>query len=232
VPAIGRFDVRTTGWEVDISSEQYRCPPLCASCLGPSQASVEIGSARATGARERQYIRLLMPYCHACAARVRWGGRMMMLLFSVVTLAALVLPVLVLAFSGGGPGMKAAGAAVAVVVGIIAALVLTPWQPPLPATARREAVWISRYDHKGIGLFCTNRAWAEKVAAANRSSVRETSTLRMMGPVAMTWTAVVAVGAVLAVGDVAGKGAAHPGPGARAPAARPAPAAAPPARRR
>jgi hypothetical protein len=107
----------------------------------------------------------------------------------------------------------------------VSALVLAPGKPRSPATARGAAVWMSRYDAEGVGVFCTNRVWAERLAAANRSSVRETSKLRLMGPGAVAWGAAVAVGAVLLMAGLADKGSARPSPSAKAPASRSVPAA-------
>jgi len=179
-----------------------------------------------------------MPYCDPCAARVRGEGLRTMALYAVVTLLAVGLPgVAALAPLGPEPIVLAGGAAgAAVVVSIVAALVLLPKVPVAPATARGEAVTVTRYDDAGsVDLFLTNASFAERLAAANNAPLRRSNKLRFVELGAMFWAATLAVGMVVAVAEAPAHGAptkdpvaAKPEPAAGASIAHEPPSASPP----
>lgn len=139
-----------------------------------------------------------MPYCRACAARVPRAGWRMMLLFSLVTIAAAGLPAAaaIVGVAGvSGTLLAAAGAGAALLVAIVAALLFLPPKPRSPATARGEAVSVTRYNESDdFVVFCTNGAWAERLAAANQTPAQPATRLRLVESIAVGWTLVLAGG--------------------------------------
>lgn len=192
------FVLQTEGFEVGLATSNYRVPATCASCDGPRQTSVVVQTSRRSG-NVTTILRMRMPYCKRCAARVPGAGWRMMLLYCAVTLLAVALPGLASFVASGGDMLivAGAGAGVAALLSLPLALVLLPKKPDAPATARGEAVSLTRYQESGdVTVFCTNGAWAQKLAAGNHTSARQTSRLRLVEPLAVAWGFALAGGLV------------------------------------
>jgi hypothetical protein len=185
-----------------------------------------------------------MPYCGACAARLRATGLRIVALFALVTLLALALPgagLVLLKLHRDALPVSAVAAGIAIVLASIAAIALAQKRPAAPATASYDAVAITSFEYfAGAGvprtarLFCTNQAWAEQLATGNRTTARPATRWPVRGPIAVAWCAVLAIAMVALVWR---QGVAHARAQAKAtdPAAVQAPvpasaAASPPAR--
>lgn len=217
--------IKTEGWTIALRSSDHRTPSACASCNGPRQTAVVLQTSKRSG-NITTILRMKMPYCRACAARVAGAGFRMMALFCLVTLLAIFLPGAAgLVDVGMAPLLLAiVGAVVALVLALPAALIFLPKLPGAPATARGEAVTVTRYDDIGGGLdlFCTNGAWAQRFAAANQVPATPTTRYRLVELLAVGWTLVLAAGMVVMVGYAAEHPPARP---TGAPAANTVPAA-------
>jgi hypothetical protein len=55
------------------------------------------------------------------------------------------------------------------------------------------------FSKRTVRLFCTNQAWAEKLAAANRTSVRPRNLTRARGPIAVAWAGLLSLAMVALV---------------------------------
>lgn len=188
--------MRDQGFEVAIRGGDYRVPATCASCNAPRKTSVVLQTSRQSG-NITTILRMRMPYCASCAARVPGAGFRMMALFSFVTVVAVVLPGLAGLVSIDGASVTAVaagGAVIALVLATLAALVIPPGAPAPPATARGEAVTVKSYAESGdLVLFCTNGAWAERFAAGNTAPMRPGSRLRLVAPLAVAWCATLGI---------------------------------------
>jgi hypothetical protein len=210
--------VKNEGWTIALPSRDHRTPNACASCNGPRETSVVLQASKRSG-NITTILRMKMPYCRACGARVAGAGLRMMLLFCLVTVLSIVLPGAAgLVDVGAAPLLVAiGGGALAFVLGVGAALVFLPKRPAPPATARGEAVTVTRFDDGGrLDLFCTNGDWAQRFASANQVSATPATRYRLVELIAMGWSFVLATAMVVMVGYAA-----------EHPPARPAPAAAP-----
>ncbi len=209
--------IRTDGWTVPLQGTSHDTPNMCASCNGPRKTSVVLQTSRRC-ANITTILRLKMPYCQACAARVSGAGVRMMVLFCLVTTLAVALPGAAgLLEVGIAPLLVAlAGGALAVLLSVGTALVLLPKKPSGRATARGEAATVTRYDDAGmVDVFCTNGEWAQRLAASNGVLAAPTRRYRMVESMAVAWGTVLAgtmVGMVAYAGEnpPAAKPAAHP----------------------
>ncbi len=156
------------GWLVHIPAGSYSTPSRCASCLGPKQTEISVEATSKSG-NIRTTLTMSFPYCTACAqraARERIRG-------VVVFLGAMAIGAafaLAFAFANVFVGLyvrTAIAALFAIPVGIGVALATRPPMPPLPATARGDAIFLR--DTSGTVL-CTNEQFAQSLAQANNTS--------------------------------------------------------------
>ena len=197
--------IRNEGWTVPLGNSGYATPPTCASCNGPRKTQVVLQTSKRSG-NVTTILRMKMPYCDACAARVSGAGIRMMVLFCVVTTVAIGLPGAAgVVDLGAAPLLVAAGGGgVAMLLTVAAALVMLPKKPAGSATARGEAATVSRYDDAGnIDIFCTNGEWAQRLATANRTQATPTTRYRLIEILATVWGTVLAASMVGLVGYAA-----------------------------
>lgn len=197
--------MQTTGFTVALTGSDHEKPNTCASCNGPRTTSRVLQTSKRDG-NVTTILRMKMPYCGPCASRVTGAGVRMMVLFCLVTVLAVALPGAAGLFSVDVAPLIVAlgGATAAVVLSLGAALLLYPRIPTSPATARGEAVTVTRYDDSGnVSLFCTNREWAERLAASNRAQSTPTVRYRLVESIALVWALVLAGGMVGMVGYAA-----------------------------
>ena len=227
--------LKTEGWTIALRSSDHQTPNACAGCSGARQTSVVLQASKRSG-NITTILRMKMPYCRPCAARVAGAGFRMMALFCLVTVLAISLPGAAgLVDVGVAPLLVAVGGgALAFVLSVPAALIFLPKLPGAPATARGEAVTVTRYNDDGrLDLFCTNGAWAQRFAAANQVPATPTTRYRLVELIAVGWAFVLAAGMVVMVGYAAEHPPARPtaapaqpvtpSPPAKSPAKPPAP---------
>jgi hypothetical protein len=200
--------MRIHGWEVTIDYEGVRIPCQCANCGGPKELFVATGAGRGTGWFSRSVVRLTlhMPYCRACAERMHATGLRVVALSTLVTLLGIVLPgagLVLLKLRYDALPASFAAAAVAIVGATVAAFVLGQKRPVAPATSTLDAVSIESFENVAppavctARLFCTNQAWAERLA--NVTTARPATVTRARGPIAVAWCAVLAAAMVALV---------------------------------
>jgi hypothetical protein len=221
--------IKTEGWTIALRSSDHRTPNACAGCNGARQTSVVLQASKRSG-NITTILRMKMPYCRSCAARVAGAGFRMMALFCLVTVLAIFLPGAAgLVDLGISPLLLAVGGgALAFVLSIPAALIFLPKLPGAPATARGEAVTVTRYNDAGnLDLFCTNGAWAQRFAAANEVPATPTTRYRLVELIAVGWAFVLAASMVVMVGYAAEHPPARPGAAPAQPSGASAPAKSP-----
>jgi hypothetical protein len=155
------------GCDVVLQSNSFHIPLKCASCGGAQQttrtAKKTVKQGNWTTTRSFQ-----IPYCGPCAARAQ-ATWMKGLIFAGITIA------LAAVFSAIGfvaPGLPAPlliGLPVVLSLGfaIVAMTALGPKAPPLPATAKGEAVKLVKFSGSMSTLYCVNPQWAAEFAQMN-----------------------------------------------------------------
>lgn len=153
------------GCDVVLDSQAYLVPQCCASCGAAQQTSLQTLKSKGLGTRKQTFS---IPYCNACAGRVKeWSRRQWRLGLATLGLAlalaalGLALPQWPLLALIGAPTLLCAAFAV---VGMI---VRAPKAPPKPATARGEAVRLVAFGPHRYVLFCVNADWGRAFARAN-----------------------------------------------------------------
>jgi hypothetical protein len=155
------------GCDVVLQSSSFRIPLKCASCGGAQQttrtAKKTVKQGNWTTTRSFQ-----IPYCGPCAARAQTTW-MKGLLFAGITigLAALL----------SGLGLVAPGLPAALLIGlpiglslcfaVVAMTALAPKAPPLPATAKGDAVKLVKFSGSTSTLYCSNAQWGTEFAQMN-----------------------------------------------------------------
>jgi hypothetical protein len=167
--------VSVKGWIVHLPSPSYSTPSRCASCLGPKETEISVQATSKSG-NIRTTLTMSFPYCAACARRAakeRVRGL-------VVFLGAMAIGgACALAFALANvfvelPIREIIAAIFAIPAGIGLALVTRPPMPAAPATARGEAIFLRSTSGD---VLCTNEAFAQSLAQANRTGARPGSKL-------------------------------------------------------
>lgn len=163
-----RGDVIDAGWDVTTPSKELLLNGHCASCLAPT-TETKRSSLRSLFSTTSVDI----PTCRSCRAHaIRNEGGRGVILFAAVLVA----------FSFAGLGLiPAASLAVTLVVAAalatLAVVAIPMLQPPRralpPATMGATAARLVRADRGTLTVHCTNRAWAEMIAASARTELRE-----------------------------------------------------------
>ena len=161
----GRALMSVRGCDVVLDSQAYRVPQYCASCGTGQQTSLQTVKSNLVGSRKQAFS---IPYCNACAGRVKqWKRRQWRVGWATLGLA-FALAALGLAFPQwpllallGLPTLLCAAFAVA------GMLVAAPGEPPKPATARGEAVRLVDFGPHRYVLYCVNADWGHAFARAN-----------------------------------------------------------------
>jgi hypothetical protein len=155
------------GCDVVLQSNSFHIPLKCASCGGPQQttrtAKKTVKEGNWTTTRSFQ-----IPYCGPCAARAQ-GTWMKGMMFAGITIA------LAAVFSAIGfvaPGLPAPLLIALPIVlslgfAIFAMTALAPKAPPLPATAKGDAVKLVKFSGSMSTLYCVNPQWGAEFAQMN-----------------------------------------------------------------
>jgi hypothetical protein len=162
-----RGDVIDAGWDVTARSKELLLNGQCASCLAP------------TNETKRSTLRWLftttsvdIPTCRSCRAHaIRNEGGRGVILFTAVLLA------FSFAAIGFVPSVSlAVTLVVAAVMATLAVVAIPLLQPPRralpPATMGATAARLVRADRGSVTVHCTNRAWAESIAASAGTELR------------------------------------------------------------
>jgi hypothetical protein len=155
------------GRDVVLQSTQYSMPNKCASCGGAQQTSLDAKGRRRSG--NTTYTRSFqIPYCSACAARVR-GVRTKGIVLAV---AALGVSVVFASLGVIAPGLPAVVTIVvpivfAVGLGVAACPAPAPPAPAAPAMGAAEAVKLVSFDAVRSTLYCENPQWGDEFAKMN-----------------------------------------------------------------
>lgn len=153
------------GWLVNLPSPTYSTPSRCASCLGPKEAEIAVQATSKRG-NIRTTLTMRFPYCTACARR---AGKEKIRGAAVFFGAMLIGAAFALAFAFAnvfvGIYIRTMIAAIlAIPAGVALALLTRPPMPPLPATARGEAIFLRNTSGT---VLCTNEQFAQTLAQAN-----------------------------------------------------------------
>jgi hypothetical protein len=134
--------VSVKGWLVHLPSPTYSTPSRCASCLGPKETEIKVQATSKSG-NIRTTLTMGFPYCNACAQRAGKEKIRGLVVFL---------------------GAMGIAAVLAIPAGIGLAVLTRPPMPPLPATARGEAVFLRNTSGT---VLCTNEQYATSLAQAN-----------------------------------------------------------------
>lgn len=153
------------GWIVHLPSPSYSTPSRCSCCLGPKETELSVQATQKSG-NIRTTLTMSFPYCTACAQR---AGKEKIRGFLVFLGAMGIGAAFALAFACAnvfvGLYVRVAIAAVlAIPAGIGLAILTRPPMPPLPASARGEAVFLRNTSGT---VLCTNEQYAQSLAQAN-----------------------------------------------------------------
>ncbi len=158
------------GWIVHLPSPSYSTPSRCASCLGPKETEIKVQATSKSG-NIRTTLTMSFPYCTACAQRAAKERVRGLLVF----LGAMMIGgACALAFAFANvfvelPIREIVAAILAIPAAIGLALVTRPPLPAAPATARGDAIFLRSTSGD---VLCTNEAFAQSLAQANRTGAR------------------------------------------------------------
>jgi hypothetical protein len=157
--------VSVKGWLVHLPSPTYSTPSRCASCLGPKETEIKVQATSKSG-NIRTTLTMGFPYCNACAQRAgKEKIRGLVVFLGAMGIGAAFALAFACANVFVGLYVRAAIAAVlAIPAGIGLAVLTRPPMPPLPATARGEAVFLRNTSGT---VLCTNEQYATSLAQAN-----------------------------------------------------------------
>ena len=153
------------GWLVHLPSPSYSTPSRCASCLGPKETEIIVQATQKSG-NIRTTLRMSFPYCTPCAQRAgKEKIRGFLVFLGAMGIGAAF--ALAFAFANVFVGLyirTAIASALAIPAGVALALLTRPAMPPLPATARGEAIFLRNTSGT---VLCTNQEYAQSLAQAN-----------------------------------------------------------------
>jgi hypothetical protein len=179
------------GCDVVLEASTFNVPPRCASCGAPQETTLNASRAVSGGYRRTVRRTFAIPYCNACAARVRGTRRKAV----VLGFAALGVSLATAALSFAAPGLPFAvlvGLPIVVSVGFgIAAMTrLAPKPPAAPAVAAGDAVRLVSFKGNQSVLYCANPLWGQAFAEANRARAMQRNRPARFG-VAALWIALI-----------------------------------------